>query len=206
VGLTPRPALALFLALACCSAPSTHYIPLHSLDQFECYGDDVWHIDNGVLVFAKGSKYTPPHRSPRAIALLKRSVEGSYVIECEAMQTGRDYGHRDLCFFFDWQDPAHFGYVHLATEADPNSHHIQIVDGADRSPVTTERTEGVNWGANEWHDIRIERNVHTGTIRAFFDGTLAMEAVESRFGGGRVGLGSFDDQGRFRNLRISALQ
>jgi hypothetical protein len=188
------------------SCTQTHHIPTDSLTHFQCRDTAIWSVDGDELVFTRGSTYTPPHRSPRAIALIDNPVTGSYAIEVEAMQTGRNYGHRDLCVFFDWLDPAHFGYVHLATEADPNSHHIQIVDAAARTPVTTNRTNGVDWGTNEWHDIRIERNVDTGTIRAFFDGTLVMEAVELRFGQGRVGLGSFDDQGRFRNLRISALR
>ncbi|MCH2138749.1 MAG: hypothetical protein MK074_06835 [Phycisphaerales bacterium] len=79
------------------------------------------------------------------------------MIDVQAQQTGRDYGHRDLCVLFDWQNPAQFGYCHLATEADPNSHHIQIVDQKQRTPCTTWRTEGVEWGRGNCHDLRIER-------------------------------------------------
>jgi hypothetical protein len=192
------------------SACSTHNpnprIAITTLQPFDCYDDTVWSIDDGELVFVEGSTYTPPHRSPRSIALLKHEIDGSYVLEVEAMQTGRDYGHRDLCFFFDWQDPSHYGYVHLATKADPRSHHIQMVDGGPRTPVTSQRSDGIDWGDGIWHDIRIERDVDTGSIKAFFDGTLVMEATDNRFGGGRVGLGSFDDQGRFRNISLRPLK
>jgi len=197
--------MAAAFLLAGCSTDATTHVPLHALDDFTCFDASIWSVDNNELVFTEGSIYTPPHRSPRALALLLTPITGSYAIECEAMQTGRDYGHRDLCVFFDWQDPAHFGYVHLATEADPNSHHIQIVDGADRTPVTTVRTKGVDWGRDTWHDVRIERDVDIGAIRAFFDGTLVLEATDTRFAGGRVGFGSFDDQGRFRAITLKPL-
>lgn len=203
------PALMACIALGSCRSrtPSnTHAIAIESLNQFDCFDKAVWSIDDGELVFVEGSTYAPPHRSPRSIALLKENVDGSYVLEVEAMQTGRAYGHRDLCFFFDWQDPAHFGYVHLATEADPNSHHIQMVDDGPRTPVTAKRTHGIDWGNGIWHDIRIERDVDSGAIRAFFDGELVMEAVDHRFGGGRVGVGSFDDQGRFRTISLRPLR
>jgi hypothetical protein len=180
-------------------------VPIQSLETFECFDDAIWSVSNNTLILTEGSSYTPPHRSPRAIALLPNPLETSYVIEYQAIQTGRAYGHRDLCFFFDWQDASHFGYFHMATEADSNSHHVQIVDDAARTPITTFRTNGVDWRDDTWHDIRIERNVDSGSIKAFFDGTLVLQTADIRFGGGRIGFGSFDDQGRFRAIEQSPL-
>ncbi len=207
MGLRHAAAACVLLAGGCAAARTapTH-LATNSLDDITCFDEAIWSVDGDELVFTEGSTYTPPHRSPRAIALFPMLVGGSYVIEVQAQQTGRDYGHRDLCVFFDWQNPAQFGYCHLATEADPNSHHIQIVDNTQRTPCTTWRTEGVDWGRGNWHDLRIERDGNAGTIRAFFDGDLVLEGADTRFSGGRIGLGSFDDQGRFRNLRVSPLE
>jgi hypothetical protein len=166
----------------------------------------IWSVESDMLVLKEGSTYVPPHRSPLALAVLGDVQDASYAIEVQCMQSGRDYGHRDLCVFFDYQDPSHFGYVHLATESDPRSHHIQIVDEAPRTPCTTQRTDGIDWGHDQWHDVRIERDIESGDIRAYFDGTLVLQGNDKRFGGGRVGVGSFDDQGRFRNLTISPLE
>ena len=205
MGLIPLGIMAAAIVLAGCSTKTPATIPLDSLDQFECFDAAIWSVDNNELIFTEGSTYKPPHASPRAIALFQTQITDSYVIECQAMQTGRDYGHRDLCIFFDWQDPIHFGYVHMATQADLNSHHIQIVDGQARTPTTSFRTHGVDWGRDTWHDVRIERNIHSGAIRAYFDDELVLEATDTRFGGGRVGFGSFDDQGRFRSITLKRL-
>lgn len=177
-----------------------------SLSRLTLSDPAIWSVDGDELVLEEGSSYVPPHRSPAALAILDEVQESSYVIDVQCMQTGREYGHRDLCIFFDYQDPAHFGYVHLATEADPNSHHIQIVDAAPRTPCTTWRSQGIDWGRGVWHDVRVERNIETGDIRAYFDGTLVLQGYDSRLGPSRIGVGSFDDQGRFRNLTVSPLE
>ena len=54
--------------------------------------------------------------------------------------------------------------------------------------------------------MRLERRLAEGAIRVFFDDleTPVLEAFDARFAYGRVGLGSFDDRGRFADLRIRA--
>ncbi len=59
------------------------------------------------------SSYQPPFRSPTSIALLRDFEFGDFVLEVEVLQTGRDYGHRDLCLFFGFTSPQRFCYVHL---------------------------------------------------------------------------------------------
>ncbi|MFM8358600.1 MAG: hypothetical protein ACKOET_08570, partial [Verrucomicrobiota bacterium] len=51
------------------------------------------------------SRYTARVRSPSSIALLTTRRFGDFLLEAELLQTGRDYGHRDLCLFFGFQDP-----------------------------------------------------------------------------------------------------
>jgi hypothetical protein len=78
------------------------------------------------------SKYQPPHRSPFNIALLEHEVVEDFVLTAHLKSTAREYGHRDMCLFFGYQDPAHFYYVHLGKKADPNSNQIMIVNNAPR--------------------------------------------------------------------------
>jgi hypothetical protein len=119
------------------------------------------------------------------------------------MQTGKEYGHRDLCFFFGYQDSSHFYYVHLATVADPHANSIFLVNGAPRVSIAQKRTNGTDWKTG-FHRIRIVRNVETGTIRVYFNDMKVpvMETVDKTFLVGEVGLGSFDDTGDFDNLSI----
>ena len=129
---------------------------------------------------------------------------GDFVLEADLRQTGRDYGHRDLCLFFGFEDPAHYFYVHLATRADEHAHNVFIVDGAPRRAIATTTTKGVDWGRDTWHRVRLER---TGaTIRVFFDDMTEpiMVATSDRFPEGHVGFGSFDDTGQIDNIRLTS--
>lgn len=148
------------------------------------------------------SDYRPPHRSPASIALLRGAEFGDFELSVRVRQTTEEYPHRDVIVVFAWRDPAHFAYVHLASRGDANAHHVMLVDGRDRHPVTTARTEGVAWGPPEtWHEVRIVRRGRR--VEAFFDGgAQAVLVGEVPSGAGRIGIGSFDDTAHFAQLRV----
>ncbi len=156
------------------------------------------------LELAKQSQYKPPHRSPVNIALIADKVFGDFVLDVSLKQTGRDYGHRDMCLFFEVQDPAHFYYVHMATAADPHAHNVFIVNAADRIKFATKTTKGIDWGHDVWHHVRLTRNTADGAIKVYFDdmNTPIMEATDKHFISGYIGFGSFDDTGMVDNIRI----
>jgi hypothetical protein len=156
-----------------------------------------------VLALKKQSKYQPPHRSPHNIALIKSRKFGSFQATVLARSTKELYGHRDLCLFFGYQDPAHFYYVHFGQQMDPRANQIFIVNGADRIKISTKTTDGTPWD-HKWHKLRLIRDLESGSIQVFFDdmSTPWMTATDKTFGAGRFGLGSFDDTGEFDDLVI----
>lgn len=162
--------------------------------------------DGKLSLFAQ-SKYEPPVRSPLNMARVKGLVVTDFDLEVDAKQTGKEYGHRDLCFFFGYQDPSHFYYVHLATVADPHANSIFLVNGAPRISIAQKRTNGTDWKSG-YHRIRIERNTDTGTIKVFFNDmkTPVMETVDKTFLFGEVGVGSFDDSGNFDNFTLHGVK
>lgn len=179
------------------------------LSVFEITDVKAWKIGKGkdgkALELYGKSQYEPPFRSPLNIAIIKDKKFGSFIMEAELQQTGREYGHRDLCLFFGLKDPANFYYTHLASSADPNAHNIFLVNDAPRTNIATKTTEGIDWGATgEWHKIRLERDITSGTIKVFFDDmiTPVMEAEDKHFNFGYIGFGSFDDTGKFNNIKI----
>ena len=161
--------------------------------------------NNGVLELARQSQYKPVVRSPVNIALIRDKVFTDFVLEADLVQTGREYGHRDMCIYFGFQNPTNFYYVHVATKADPNAHNVFLVKNAPRTNIAKQTTQGVDWGLGVWHKVRIERNVATGSIRVFFDDMAKpiMVAEDKTFGAGYIGFGSFDDTGMIDNVRIS---
>ena len=150
------------------------------------------------------SDYKYPVRSPHNIALVKDQKFGNVAIDFEVMQTGRNYGHRDLCFFFGFQDPSHFYYVHIAAVSDPHAHNIMLVNGKPRVSISETSTKGHDWGKSSWHNIRIVRDIESGKIEVFANdmATPIMTATDKTFGAGWAGFGSFDDTGRVRAIRF----
>lgn len=181
-----------------------------SLEDFEFTDPGAWRWSApaegrpGAMELVRQSQYSPRVRSPVNIALLRGRQFGDFVLEVDLVQTGREYGHRDMCLVFAAKDPANFYYVHLATKADPNAHNIFLVNDAPRTNIATRTTAGVNWGLGVWHRARIERRVAEGSIRVFFDDvtTPVMEATDRHFDHGRLGFGSFDDTGKVARIRV----
>lgn len=169
--------------------------------------DEAWRISESVegksLELHRRSEYSAPVTSPFSVALFRNVQVGSFVLEADLKQTGTEYGHRDMCIFFGAQDRTNFYYVHLASRADDSAHNVLLVKDAPRTAITSTRTDGVSWG-EEWHRVRVSRDVESGLIAVFFDDMdkPVMQAVDSSFGKGYVGFGSFDDTGMIDNVRL----
>lgn len=150
---------------------------------------------------AKQSDYQPPHRSPLNIALMKDVYVGDFVLEADVRSTVKDYGHRSMCLFFGYQDPANFYYVHFGKQMDDHANQVFIVDDAPRTKISTKTTDGTPWD-DAWHHVKIVRTVDDGEIAVYFDdmATPVMTATDTTFAWGQIGLGTFDDQGIWDNV------
>lgn len=181
-----------------------------ALNDFRFTDPDAWSIARtnnlSALALVKQSRYKPVVRSPVNIALIADRVFTDFVLEADLIQTGKEYGHRDMCLFFGLQSPTNFYYTHIATAADPNAHNVFIVNNAPRKNFARETTKGVNWGLGVWHKVRLERHVASGSIKVYFDDLTRpiMIAEDRTFTSGQIGFGSFDDTGMVDNIRIWA--
>lgn len=179
------------------------------LSDFEMTDPAAWRIheadgNHSLELFGK-SDYRARVRSPFNIAFLKAHRFGDFVMEVNLAQTGKEYGHRDMCLFFGMKDATNFYYVHIATKADPHAHNIFLVNDEPRVAIAEKTTDGINWGkVGEWQTAKIVRSVSEGTIRVYFDDmeTPVMEATDTHFTDGYIGFGSFDDTGRVDNIKI----
>jgi hypothetical protein len=153
------------------------------------------------------SKYKPKVRSPLNYALVKDLVVGDFVLEAKVKSTVKDYGHRDVCLFFGWQSPERFYYVHLAKKADDHANQVFIVNDKPRVKISKTTTEGTGW-TDGWHQVKIVRKVSDGTIEVFFDDMKkpVMTATDKTFAWGQVGVGSFDDTGDWRDVKVSGVR
>lgn len=179
-----------------------------ALQDFVFSDPNAWKISEGdgkpALELVKQSAYKPAVRSPLNIALIKDKVFGDVIFEADCLQTGKEYGHRDMVFYYGFQAPTKFYYTHIATAADDHAHNCFIVNNAPRTRFARETTKGANWGLNVWHRVRIERKPSTGSVRVFFDDMEKpiMTGEEKTFDKGFIGFGSFDDTGKVANIKV----
>jgi hypothetical protein len=188
--------------------------------RFESGADDwrptdpnAWKIkktDDGGTVysqFEKRSKYEPPFRSPYNISLLEGHSVGDVVLEAKVRSTHPDYGHRDVCLVFGYQDPSHFYYVHLGKQADDHANQIFIVNEAPRTKISLTSTDGTNWD-DEWHHVKVVRRVSDGAIEVFFDNMEkpVMTARDKTFAWGRIGIGTFDDTSDWAWIKLNGVK
>lgn len=197
--------------------PATEFkgLPLLVFDDFESGKADRWEQSdpkawkliekdgNHVYSQFQASKVETPVRSPFNRAMIKELYVSDCVLDVRLQSTVKDYGHRDMCLFFGFQDPAHLYYVHLGKQADDHANQIFIVNNEPRKKISIESTPGTNWTDN-WHHARVVRNVETGSIEVYFDNMEkpVMRAVDKTFTWGQVGIGTFDDTGNFDDVTV----
>lgn len=157
--------------------------------------------------FEKTTSFQPPHRSPFNVALLKEVVVGDMVLDAKVLSTHEDYGHRDACVVFGYQDPSHMYYVHLGKMTDDHANQIFIVNNAPRTKISTKTTPGTNWD-EKWHHVRVVRRVASGEIEIYFDDlkTPIMTATDKTFAWGQIGVGSFDDTSDWDDIQLRGVK
>ncbi len=179
-------------------------------DRWEFLDPATWTVTdrggNRVLeITQRRSAYQPPFRSPGHVALMRDVQAGSFELTVRVRSTKDTGAHRDCCLFFGWQDPARFYYVHLGARPDPASGQIMIVNRAARRPLT-QNERPTPWTDN-WHRVRLRRDVRTGEIAVYFDDMQKphMQVRDTTFAAGRIGIGSFDDMNAFDDVILKEL-
>ena len=170
-----------------------------------------WRVDRAdgksIYNLHADSDFKPPHTSPFNRALLKDIIVSDFELTADVRSTIPDYGHRDVCIFFGYQDPAHFYYAHLGKRTDDHANQIFIVDGRPRVKISEKTTDGTPW-TDEWHKVRVVRRAKSGTIEIYFDDmkTPVMTATNKRFVQGQIGIGSFDDTAEWDDIELRGVR
>lgn len=188
----------------------SHDFEDRSLTRYEPTDSSAWQLteQNGNHVAAlikRNSDFKPRYRSPFNRTLIRDLQLSTFVMDIRLQSTIPDYGHRDLCLFFGWQDDEHLYYVHFGKQTDDHANQIFIVNNEPRKKISARTTSGTPWTDN-WHRARIARIAETGEIKVYFDDMQnpVMTAIDKTFDKGRLGFGSFDDIGNFDDIRIYA--
>ncbi len=179
-----------------------------ALSRFTLDGSGTWEVKDRMLVLTKAGTPDGPIRRPSALAVLKSEPMLRATVQVEMRSTApEEVKNRDLEIIFGYESPSRFYYVHLAGITDPNHNGIFLVDNKDRRRID-DGTTPPQLKDREWHRVRLERDGATGRIDIFVDGAEqpVLRATDTTIPSGRVGLGSFDDTGEFRNFSVSGNQ
>jgi hypothetical protein len=163
-----------------------------------------WEIlKEGDLHYLHMKRNRPPElpRHPVQFALLKNVNVGSFALDVKVRSR-----ESSMIVVFNYVDPLHFYYVHLSDNPGTKiSVHngIFIVDGGPRRRIAG-MTASPALPDHSWHDVRIVRDVRTGSIQVFVDNETVprFSVVDHTFTCGQVGFGSFDETGDFAQLRL----
>jgi hypothetical protein len=176
-------------------------------DRWEFLDPETWKSETKdgnttVEITERKSKYEPPVRSPGHVALIRDLELENFDITFRVRSTLDTGNHRDCCVFFSYQDDQHFYYAHLGAKPDPHSGQIMIVKEAPRLALT-QNEELTPWD-DDWHKVRLSRDVAAGTIQVYFDDMSQphMQVTDKTFGKGRIGIGSFDDLNEFDDVVV----
>lgn len=155
------------------------------------------------LILKKPSDFKPKVRSPFNLAWFEDGEWGSFTLTAEVRLGVFNQGNNDVCVAFGKTSDTRFYYAHLGEKADAVHLQLHLVNDADRKAITTTGAKTLPWRPETWHRVELVRDVDAGSIKVFFDGAEVLAAEDKTLGKGKIGLGSFDDLGSFRNVTIS---
>ena len=162
-------------------------------------------VDGNFAYELAGSAKQGKIRAPGGMSIFNAAPVSDCCITVQARCLQKaSVGGRDLCIFLGYQDPTHFYYVHFSNRSDRVHNAILEVDGKDRQPITAGKPTAARLVDQNWHQLKVERDVATGEIRAYIDDmkTPIMTAKDKTFSWGLVGVGAFDDLGYFDDVRL----
>ncbi|MBI2689197.1 MAG: hypothetical protein HYX27_23075 [Acidobacteria bacterium] len=161
-----------------------------------------WKAGADVLELVQKHEPGKPRR-PSQFALLQEGPWAAFTLDVEVKRNGKS-----LILVFAHQDDDHFNYAHISVDdpARQNVHNgIFHVFGGDRVRISPlEGGPGV-LPTQEWTPVKLVWSGKTGEVICYANGKTsgAMRAVDLSIKHGRVGLGSFNETGAFRNLKVT---
>ena len=214
-----------FVALTACSSDSSKvdvngtkysysliddFSDKNFLSKWETNDNNDWAIieeeGKGELVLLKEGE-VGKIRKPAAYAIIKNLdiTNFQFTVDVKS-EVDTTIDGRDLILFWNYQDSLHFYYAHISNHLHKYHNIIGIVDGKERLPIsnTMGHQENARLTDFDWHKVRVIRDIQTGSIKVYVDDMLKPihSIIDSTLISGSIGVGSFDDYGKFRNLEL----
>jgi hypothetical protein len=162
-----------------------------------------WDTADPALRLVRSGQPGVPRR-PTKFAIAETAPFGRVTVEVEMKRDGRS-----LIIVYAWQDENHWNYAHISSDeaAKVNVHNGMFhVFGGERVRISA--LDGpASLPALDWVPVKLVFDGSTGLTYVEVNGKRnpSLEAVDFSLRHGRIGLGSFNETGSFRNLKISGI-
>jgi hypothetical protein len=165
-----------------------------------------WAVENGSMRLRVAGEPVPGQpRRPQKFAILDSKPYKKVTVEAEMKHNGRS-----LIIVYAWQDKDHFNYAHISSDdaVKQNVHngmfHVFSGERARISPLDGP----ASFTEQEWTPVKLVFDGDTGRCYVEVNGKRnpSLEAVDMSLRWGRVGLGSFNETGDFRNVKITGVE
>ena len=174
---------------------------------------DNWTFRGDQVIMTKAGTAPEGPRRPFEYAVLAKGPEFSSarISARVRLDTPVEVTNRDVIIVFGFQSDTRYYYAHLSTDNTIYPHNgIFVVNDADRLRLDDQWDEAQSRGAPpavtdaKWHRVSVTHCAATGEIAVYLDGSRQplMTAVDTTFGAGRAGFGSFDNIGRARDFTV----
>lgn len=161
-----------------------------------------WAVEDGVLKLVVSSEPLPGQpRRPTHFALAETPAFRRVTVEAEIQKNGRS-----LIIVYAWQDKDHYNYAHISSDmaVQSNMHNGMFhIFGGERVRISSLDGPGSLPGP-AWTPIKLVFDGESGRCFVEVNGKRnpSLDAVDLSLRYGRIGLGSFDETGEFRNVKI----
>jgi hypothetical protein len=144
-------------------------------------------------------------RRPTKYAVLQSRPYGKVTVETDVKRDGRS-----VILIYAWQDDAHYDYAHISVDAaehQPVHNGMFHIFGGERVRMSSLDGPG-SLPTEDWTPVKLVFDGDTGHCYVEVRGKRnpSLDAVDLSLRWGRVGLGSFDETGSFRNVKITGEQ
>ena len=197
-----------FAVLCCCLAAAGN---LHIFDHdWAVPNASDWKIDteDGASVLRLLVGKEPPANGPRRpmqFAIAETGDLPAVKLDADVKPLGKS-----LMIVFAYRNADHFDYAHLSTDTaivQPHHNGIFHVYGGERVRISAEEGPAAFTESGRWHHVTLVWNGMTGEVRLQVNGNEipALQAVDLSLRRGKIGIGSFDETGEFKNVKIATV-
>ncbi|HXJ41690.1 MAG TPA: hypothetical protein VNH18_20610, partial [Bryobacteraceae bacterium] len=141
-------------------------------------------------------------RRPTKIALLDSKPYRKVTVEAEVKRNGRS-----VIIVYGWQDENHYNYAHISSdEALKQNVHNGMFHIFSGERVRMSTLDGpASLTTQDWTPVKLVFDGDTGKCYVEVNGKRnpSLEAVDLSLRWGQIGLGSFNETGDFRNVKIT---